>query len=180
MSNVIIDRGKIDILANAISDKSGAPVTMTLDEMVEAVDSIETGGGGITPTGNINITQAGVTDVTNYATATVPEAELQYGSLEDNIDISINSYGLINASYSNSISIDPTANSGWLEEGTRTIPVYIGLDGTYQLPTQSAITITPTESTQTAVTAGKYTTGAVTVNAIPSNYVGSGIMERSS
>ena len=31
-----------------------------------------TGSGGITPTGNINIVQAGVTDVTNYATATVP------------------------------------------------------------------------------------------------------------
>lgn len=29
------------------------------------------GGGGITPTGNINITSAGTTDVTNYATATV-------------------------------------------------------------------------------------------------------------
>lgn len=48
MSNVLIDREKIDILANAISDKSGVPVTMTLDEMVEAVDSIEAGGG--TPT----------------------------------------------------------------------------------------------------------------------------------
>lgn len=30
-----------------------------------------TGTGGITPTGNINITQSGETDVTNYATATV-------------------------------------------------------------------------------------------------------------
>lgn len=47
MSNVVIDRIKIDILANAIADKSGEPVTMTLDEMVEAVDSISTGGGAI-------------------------------------------------------------------------------------------------------------------------------------
>ena len=45
MSNVVIDRQKIDILANAISDKSGVPVTMTLAEMVEAVDGIEAGGG---------------------------------------------------------------------------------------------------------------------------------------
>ena len=71
MANVVIDKNKIDILANAIADKSGEPVTMTLDEMVTAVDSIQTGGGGITPTGNIDITQAGVTDVTDYATATV-------------------------------------------------------------------------------------------------------------
>lgn len=72
MSNVVVDKQKIDILANAIADKSGEPVTMTLDEMVSAVDGIQTGGGGITPTGNIDITQAGVTDVTDYATATVP------------------------------------------------------------------------------------------------------------
>lgn len=71
MANVIVDKNKIDILANAISAKSGEPVTMTLDEMVEAVDGIEVGGGGVTPTGNIDITSAGVTDVTNYATATV-------------------------------------------------------------------------------------------------------------
>ena len=44
MSNVVIDKYKIDILANAIADKSGEPVTMTLDEMVSAVDGIQTGG----------------------------------------------------------------------------------------------------------------------------------------
>lgn len=42
---------------------------------------------------------------------------------------------------------------------------------TKQLSTQAAKTITPTTQTQTAVEAGKYTTGAVTVNAIPSSYV---------
>jgi len=45
MSNVVIDKQKIDILANAIADKSGESVTMTLDEMVSAVDSIDTSGG---------------------------------------------------------------------------------------------------------------------------------------
>lgn len=49
-----------------------------------------------------------------------------------------------------------------------------------QLPVQAAATITPTESAQTAVAKGKWTTGAVTVAAIPSNYVGSGITRRSS
>lgn len=47
MSNVIVDKQKIDLLANAIAGKSGVPVTMTLDEMKEAVDGIEVGG---TPT----------------------------------------------------------------------------------------------------------------------------------
>lgn len=41
MSNVIIDRDKIDILANAISAKSGEELPLTLAEMVEAVDGIE-------------------------------------------------------------------------------------------------------------------------------------------
>lgn len=41
MTDVMINKQKIDLLANAISVKSGEPVTMTLDEMVEAVDSIE-------------------------------------------------------------------------------------------------------------------------------------------
>lgn len=42
---VLVDKHKIDILANAIADKSGEPVTMTLDEMVRAVDGIVAGGG---------------------------------------------------------------------------------------------------------------------------------------
>lgn len=39
--------------------------------LADGVVTPGTGSGGITPTGNINITQAGQTDVTNYATATV-------------------------------------------------------------------------------------------------------------
>ena len=42
---------------------------------------------------------------------------------------------------------------------------------THQLTTQAAKTITPTTSSQTAVNSGVYTTGAVTVGAIPSTYV---------
>lgn len=51
---------------------------------------------------------------------------------------------------------------------------------TLQLTTQVAKTVTPTESEQTAVAAGVYTTGIVKVGAISSTYVGSGITQRSS
>lgn len=51
-----------------------------------------------------------------------------------------------------------------------------GQSATQQLPVQAATSITPTESQQTAVTAGKYTTGAITVNAIPNNYIGTGVI----
>lgn len=41
----------------------------------------------------------------------------------------------------------------------------------FQLPTQPSATITPTTSTQTIVTSGKYTTGTITVAAIPTEYI---------
>lgn len=73
-----------------------------------------------------------------------------------NPTVSVNSStGLITASH--------TQTAGYVAAGTTT--------GTSQLSTQAATTITPTASSQTAVAAGKYTTGAVTVGAIPSQYI---------
>lgn len=46
MSNVAVEKHKLDVLATAISNKSGVPLTLTLTEMVDAVDSIQTGGSG--------------------------------------------------------------------------------------------------------------------------------------
>lgn len=108
MSNVIVDKNKIDILANAISCKSGEPVTMTLDEMVSAVDGIDT--NGITPTGNINITQAGQTDVTNYATATVPAGTEGTPSATK---------GTVS---NHAVTVTPSVTnaSGWIDGGTHT------------------------------------------------------------
>ena len=65
---------------------------------------------------------------------------------------SINSTnGLVTASH--------TQSTGYVTGGTTT--------GTLQLTTQAAKTITPSTSSQTAVAAGRYTTGAVTVAAVP-------------
>lgn len=182
MPNVLIDKNKIDILANAIAAKSGEPLKLTLEEMVEAVDGIETGGGGLTPTGNIDITQAGVTDVTNYATATVPAAQhierIKITDLSQTIDVYND--GSLLMHYGDIISAPYFTANGWVDILDNQIVIEAVIEATGQLPTQGATTITPTESQQTAVTAGKYTTGAVTVSAIPSNYVGSGITRRSS
>ena len=41
MSNVFVDKHKLDVLATAISNKSGVPLTLTLTEMVDAVDNIQ-------------------------------------------------------------------------------------------------------------------------------------------
>jgi hypothetical protein len=69
--------------------------------------------------------------------------------------VSINSSGLITAS--------ATQTAGYVSAGTKT--------GTKQLTTQAAKTVTPSTSSQTAVASGVYTTGTVTVAAIPNTYV---------
>lgn len=67
-------------------------------------------------------------------------------------NISVSSSGMIMS------SITHTA-SGYVSADTKT--------ATKQLPTQSAKTITPGTNAQTAVASGVYTTGAVTVSAVP-------------
>lgn len=65
--------------------------------------------------------------------------------------ISLDASGKITASVSQS--------AGYLAAGTKT--------ATQQLPTQAAKTVTPSTSSQTAVASGVYTTGAITVAAVP-------------
>lgn len=60
------------------------------------------------------------------------------------------------------ISASATQTAGYVAAGTKT--------GTKQLTTQAAKTITPSTSSQTAVAKNVYTTGVVTVGAIPSSY----------
>lgn len=87
-----------------------------------------------------------------------------------NPSISVSSSGLITASVSGSKSVTPTVSAGYVSSGTAGT-VSVSGSKTEQLSTQGATTITPTTSSQTAVAAGKYTTGAVTVGAIPSEYI---------
>lgn len=163
MSNVVIDKNKIDILANAIADKSGEPVTMTLDEMVTAVDSIQT-GGGTTPTGNVEITHAGVTDVTNYATATVPTA-LQFAGLDTGFYTENN---VRKWKVTGMTVVDPEegGRAGWLDEG-----VYDGVTIPYTAVPANT-TITPTTSAQTIGGTRYMMEGAVTVSAMPTGTAG--------
>lgn len=65
--------------------------------------------------------------------------------------VSVDSSGLITAS--------ATQTAGYVSSGTKS--------ATKQLTTQTAKTITPSTSAQTAVSSGVYTTGAVTVSAVP-------------
>jgi hypothetical protein len=62
------------------------------------------------------------------------------------------------------VTASHTQSAGYVSAGTTT--------GTLQLTTQAAATITPSTSEQTAVAAGKYTTGVVKVAAMPSGSAG--------
>lgn len=86
-----------------------------------------------------------------------------------NPSISVSASGLITATASASQSITPSVSAGYVSSGTAGT-VSVSGSNTQQLTTQAAVTITPTKASQTAVSAGKYTTGAVTVAAIPDAY----------
>lgn len=173
MSNVLVEKNKLDILANAISNKSGESLKLTLDEMVEAVDGIEQ-NTGITPTGNINITHAGTTDVTNYATATVPQGDVYVQNIMSFKTVSGSRKWEVKP-HAFVYTDDDAGAVGYIENFYDKYG-----DATTLNAVPRGTTITPTESTQTIGGAETMMEGAVTVNAIPSNYVGSGITQRSS
>ena len=145
-------------------------------------------GSGITRRDETDLTASG-------ATVTVPagyyeEAEtksIESGaaatpatSITANPSISLNTEtGLITASASASQNVTPNVTPGYVDSGTAGA-ISVSGSSTSQLSVQAGSTITPTESQQTAVAAGKYTIGAVNIGAISSSYVGSGITRRDS
>ena len=92
-------------------------------------------------------------------------------SITANPSISVDSSGLITATASASQSVTPTVSAGYVSSGTAGT-VSVSGSATEQLDTQAGTTITPTTSEQTVVAAGKYTTGAVKVSAMPNGYRG--------
>ena len=69
------------------------------------------------------------------------------------------------------VTASHTQSTGYVTGGTTT--------GTLNLTTQAGKTVTPTETAQTAVSSYRWTTGPVSVAAISSTYVGTGITTRS-
>lgn len=84
--------------------------------------------------------------------------------------ISVDSTGKITASVNSANSITPTVSAGYVGKGVAGTVTVSG-STTKQLTTQAAKTITPSTSSQTAVASGVYTTGDVTVGAIPEEYI---------
>ena len=184
MSNVFVDKTKIDNLANAISAKSGESVPMTLTEMTQAVDGIDTsGGGGGTPnlqTKSYTVDSAGTETITaDSGYDGLSEVEVSVPAADPYIGAEYGFYTENNVRKWRFRGKVVVFDDDGYPEG------YIGQDDYYgdwevRNAVPSNTSITPTESSQTIGGNNYMMAGAVTVNAIPSNYVGTGITRRSS
>ncbi len=144
-------------------------------------------GSGVTQRDSTDLSSTGaVVNVpsgyyTSSETYTMPSGSATTPSttITANPSISVSASGLITSTASTNQSVTPIVSAGYVSSGTAGT-VSVSGSNTSQLTTQGATTITPTESVQTAVASGTYTTGTVSVGAIPSNYVGSGVPRRDS
>lgn len=154
-------------IATALQDKagnSGGVVLPSLDNPASASDilsgkeAIDKDGKKVTGT----IATKTLSDLTTSgATVTVPAGYYASQTIKS-VAATTQAIPSVSIDTNGKITASATQTAGYVSAGTKT--------GTKQLTTQAAKTITPTTSSQTAVAKNVYTTGAVTVGPIPSNY----------
>ena len=99
-----------------------------------------------------------------YITVPGGSAATPATTITTNPTISVNSSGLITASYSGSQSVTPTVSAGYVTAGTAGTISTTG-SATSQLTTQGATTYYPS-TTQQTIASGKYLTGTQTIAAV--------------
>ena len=145
VANIVIAK---DALGNATTDKVLSGATFTSENGLKIEGTIAT-----KTSSNLTASGATVTVPAGYYASNASKSVAT--AAQATPSISVNSSGLVTAS--------ATQTAGYVAAGTK--------NATKQLTTQAAKTITPTKSSQTAVAKDVYTTGAITVDAIPSNYI---------
>ena len=174
-----------------------APIKLTVKEEFVDYDVPEyTGSYNVTPSGSAQALPTNGKLMTDDVTIDAVSIDLQSKTVNPSttaatVSPDVGYDGLssvtVNAMPAGLLALPETAYSDRL--GVAYIDVTVGVDDdgyvdssdgfTYpvkvndipSLPKQAAATITPTTSSQTAVTAKKWTTGAVTVDPIPSQYI---------
>lgn len=154
----------LEQIAAALEGKAGGATLPTLDNPAVAADILSgkeaIDGDGNVITGTIatrtssNLTASG-------ATVTVP-AGYYASQATKSVATATQATPSVSIDANGKITASATQTAGYVSAGVTT--------GKKQMTTQAAKTITPSTSSQTAVAKNVYTTGAVTVAAIPSNY----------
>lgn len=154
----------ITVTKNTTSGSERWDVTYTADQAATVEKTMLTAGDLLDRNIKVSIT-------TPSGSATTPATTI-YAIPTITID---STTGGITAVNNETQSVTPTVSAGYISSGTAgTITVSGGASTT--LSTVNGATITPTTSNQTAVAAGKYTLGAVTV-AGDANLVAANIAE---
>lgn len=151
-------------ITTALEGKAGGATLPTLDNPAVAAD-ILSGKKAIDGDGNVitgTITSRTSSNLTaSGATVTVP-AGYYSSQATKSVATATQATPRVSIDTNGKITASATQTAGYVSAGTKT--------GTQQMTTQAAKTITPSTSSQTAVAKNVYTTGAVTVAPIPSNY----------
>ena len=132
----LVSKSKLTALATAIKTKAGVSGTYSLDDLVDVVDNIET--GGFTPTGTkqVSITQNGTTteDVTNYASAEIT-VDVPSSGITPSGTIQITENGTVDVTQYASANVNVPTGGG------ESISPYAAKVGTIVLESSGSITI---------------------------------------
>ena len=168
MAKVAITESYLEDIADAIREKTGlSTATFKPSEMANAISSIS--GGGITPTGTINITTNGTHDVTTYASAYV---SVSGGGGSPTID-SLSVTPTTSEQTFNSSSVDgykPVVVAA-MPSGTVTAPATISgssatvSTGINTLTLSKTVSVTPSVSTAGYVSSGTAGNSSVSLTA---------------
>jgi len=159
LSSVQIDAIPTSYVGSGISRRSSADLTSSGDTVTVPIGYYSAWASKSVDRGSVTLPATSIT--------TIPT-------------ISVNSStGIISASVSASSTVSPVVNAGYVSSVSNGT-VSVSGSNTAALSIQTAKTITPSTSQQTAVAAGKYTTGAVMVAAMPEGSAGIPVATKSS
>ena len=164
-----VTAGTSSIVVNPSSGKVMKKVTVNPTPTEEKTITAGTSATTVTPTSGKYIKKVTVNPTPSQSKTVTPSTSQQTVSPDAG---KLLSQVIVNAMASGALS-DITVSSAGLITAQVGTSGYLasGMKKTKQLTTQSAKTVTPSESVQTAVSSGRYTIGAVKVAAIPSKYI---------